>query len=96
MYIFSGVLEALEGNKSYPAGEKHAALLYVLADDHDLAAARIPEALQPLGWLCAELQQSGEMDESHLKPELDPMLIDSFHSAQKNGFALIIYTDPIK
>lgn len=95
MFLFSVTVEADLNNKIYPAGEKHAALVYVVADDDKQAEDRLASELNQLNWWNITLQKRGAVNESSIVGN-DKTLVDAYNTASKVGFSVIIYEDPIK
>ena len=94
MFTLLATAIANDKNKLYPLHEKHSALIFVLADGLELAQKRAIQELDALGWTNVSIGKSKEVTSESFEGK-DQTLKDAFNSAQRQGFGVVIYKDPI-
>lgn len=95
MFTLLATATASEKNKIYPLNEKHSALVFVLAEGIKLAEERTVREMSDLGWKNIRIEKSKEVNSYSLDGK-DKTLKDAFASAQRSGFGVVVYEDPIK
>ena len=81
------------GSTGYPPGEKHIALVFVLASSEDAADQIAIEHLESTGWSNVELEERGTVNVERLGGE--PDLVRAYERCLTAGSAGIIFEDPL-
>ena len=82
------------GATGYPPGERHVALLFVLAASPDQADRLAVQHLESTGWSAVQLEERGEIDPERLSGE--PALLSAYERCLETGSAGIIFEDPLE
>jgi hypothetical protein len=93
--MFFGTAAAMAGNEhSYPAGERHALLVFsrqLNGTEPDWSLAE--SVATNKGWFDVQLNQASVVDPSALDVEPNARL--SYEQAMTEGWALIVFSDPV-
>ena len=96
MFVFLAKATAAAGNTlNYPLGQRHAALLFVRQEPGtSLDWARAEIAFQAKGWSDVALIEAGPVSVDALGP-VHPHASASYDDALRDGFAALIFSEPI-
>ena len=94
MDIFLTLQRATEENASYPLNEKHAGVLFVVAESIDEAEKKVLAFLKDNFWSGIEIREKDTLkrDAEDMPDERIKM---TYQTAKKEGIAMLVYHDPI-
>lgn len=95
MFTFKATATASNKNKIYPLNEKHGVLIFVLAEGTQQAEERTMQEMEALGWRNVLIEKRKEVNSEALEGK-DKIVKDAFSSAQRRGFGVVVYEDPIE
>ena len=84
MFLFGGMACSDENNRLHPVGEKHAVLIFIVADDASKAEDRIAVEMKKRHWKDIVVDKSKKINEPAIKSDTDKTFVDAFHSAQES------------
>ena len=93
--MFFGTAAAMAGNEhSYPAGERHALLVFLRQlNDTEPDWSLAESVVTNKGWFDVQLDQASVVDPSAL--DFEPNTRPTYEHAITEGWALIVFSDPV-